>query len=183
MKIGMKLRPRVSARLRVQSESQWVVSKPELARLKRLWGAICQTTATATRLLLSAPAARDELLLHMQQRFAQGYSGLNVRSCRLASRSTSTRRRPLQAATVPVAPGNRTAESGPAAADRSSPPPATPSPPRRSAAATTGFARGGSGEPRAKAGRGPRCAPIRPDRRASGSRAGRGRRVRRSGWR
>jgi len=39
------------------------------------------------------PSAHDELLLHMQQSFAQGYSGLNVRSCRLASRSTSTRRR------------------------------------------------------------------------------------------
>jgi hypothetical protein len=51
---------------------------------------------------------------------------LNVRSCRRAFRSTSSRRRPWQAATVPVAPGNRTAESGPAAADRSSPPPATP---------------------------------------------------------
>ena len=37
--------------------------------------------------------AHDELLLHMQQSFAQGYAGLNVRSCRLASRSTSTRRR------------------------------------------------------------------------------------------
>ena len=42
----------------------------------------------------SIPArAHDELVLHMQQRFAQDYSGLNVRSCRLASRSTSTRRR------------------------------------------------------------------------------------------
>ena len=41
----------------------------------------------------SIPArADDELLLHMQQMFAQGYSGLNVRSCRLASRSISIRR-------------------------------------------------------------------------------------------
>jgi hypothetical protein len=39
------------------------------------------------------PRARDKLLLHMQQKFAQYYWGLNVRSCRLASRSTSTRRR------------------------------------------------------------------------------------------
>ena len=42
----------------------------------------------------SVPArAHDELVLHMQQRFAQRYPGLNVRSCRLASRSTDTRRR------------------------------------------------------------------------------------------
>ena len=40
----------------------------------------------------SIPArTHDELLLHLQQKFAQGYPGLNVRSCRLASRSTSTR--------------------------------------------------------------------------------------------
>ena len=56
--------------------------------------------------------------------FAHGYSGLNLRNCRLASRSTSTRRRSLRTATKPVAPGKRTAESDPAAADRSSPPPA-----------------------------------------------------------
>ncbi len=40
-----------------------------------------------TRLRPIVPArAHDELLLHMQQSFAQGYSDLNVRSCRLASR-------------------------------------------------------------------------------------------------
>ena len=72
----------------------------------------------------------------MQQRFAQGYAGLNVCSWRLASRSTSTRRRSLRTATVPVAPGNRTAESDPAAADRSSPPPATPRAPPPPSAAT-----------------------------------------------
>ena len=79
----------------------------------------------------SIPArAHDELLLHMQQSFAQGYSGFNVRSCRPASRSTSTRRRHA------CCPGKRTAESGPAAADRSSPRPATPRAPPTPSATT-----------------------------------------------
>jgi hypothetical protein len=65
----------------------------------------------------SVPArAHNEHLLHMRQSFAPGYSGWNVRSCRLASRSTSTRRHHTW-----YAPGIRGAESGPAATARSSP--------------------------------------------------------------
>jgi|GEM_PF-769974 len=64
-------------------------------------------------------------MLHLQQKVVMGQAWWNVRSCRLASRSTSTRRRSLRTATMPVAPSNRTAESGPAAAGRSSPRPAT----------------------------------------------------------
>ncbi len=37
--------------------------------------------------------ALTEFMLHMQQKIVMGQARWNVRSCRLASRSTSTRRR------------------------------------------------------------------------------------------
>jgi len=58
------------------------------------WAAVRQTSPTATRLRpIHSRCAHDGLLLRMQQNIAHVYSGLNVRSCRLATRSTSTRRR------------------------------------------------------------------------------------------
>ena len=64
----------------------------------------------------SAPTNRStiamtNLLLHMQQKFvvrharpAPVFWGLNVRSCRPASRNTSTRRRSLRTATIACCP-------------------------------------------------------------------------------
>ena len=48
--------------------------------------------------------ALTEFVLHMQQKVVMGQVRLNVRSCRLASRSTSTRRRSLRTATNACCP-------------------------------------------------------------------------------
>ncbi len=82
----------VHVELRSSSGPTRLRSKAQNARHELPWGIVRKTFPAQRTLRLTV------FMLPMQQKVVMGQARWNVRSCRLASRSTSTRRRSLRTA-------------------------------------------------------------------------------------